>query len=157
MAEDNNINYKRLLESLDYYQENGYKYIDLDWSVDSLISEITKPEYKKDYYLEGGSVLVASAEQSFLQMMFDKTLPNGKYVGMTPCFREEVIDSLHRNYFMKVELINTEYVTEENLQNMINTALLFLQKHIDCEIIQLEDNTYDITSLNGIELGSWYS
>ena len=154
MTEDNNINYKRLLESIDYYQTDGYNYINLDWTVDSLVSKITKPEYKKDFYLDE-NVLVASAEQSFLQMMFDDKLPKGKYVGLTPCFRDETIDELHRNYFMKVELINTEHVTEYDLQMMLNVALVFHQKYIDCKIIQLEDNTYDIVSLNGIELGSY--
>ena len=50
---------------------------------------------------------MASAEQSFLELFLNKKIEYGRYCGITPCFRDETVDYLHNNFFMKVELIDT--------------------------------------------------
>lgn len=156
MDTGNNINWQRLISALTFYKSHGYKYIDLDWSVNSEISEITKPVDKKDFFING-KALVASGEQSFLQMIKDGDLPNGKYCGITPCFRDEhVLDELHQQYFMKVELIDTLQVNNNSLMKILEICKEFFEKYIPVEIIKIDKNSYDIIDCkNKIELGSY--
>lgn len=152
--EEGKINWKRLMSAITYYNACGYKYIDLDWCVDVETSAITKPIYKKDFYVND-KVLVASAEQSFLQMIIDGKLKPGKYCGITPCFRDEKVDDLHGNYFMKVELIDTLHPNKGGLEQMLNCAELFYKDFIKIKTIEIGDELYDIESETGIELGSY--
>jgi hypothetical protein len=152
--EEGKINWKRLMSAIDYNNQFGYKFLDLDWCVDVETSAITKPDYKKDFYIND-KVLVASAEQSFLQMIFDGELESGKYCGITPCFRDEIPDELHLNYFMKVELIDTLNSNKNGLEQMIFCAENFYKKYINIKTIEIGDNLYDIETESGIELGSY--
>lgn len=152
----NNIDYKKLFDSLEYFKNNDFEYIDLDWVVDYYISNITKPIHRKEYFIDD-KVLVASAEQTFLQMMYDQKLKNGRYCGLTPCFRdEECIDYLHSKYFMKVELIDTLNVDEKSLFEIIDLCIINFQKYISCEVLKIDEYSYDIIdSKYKIELGSY--
>jgi len=152
--EEGKINWQRLMSAITYYNANGYKYIDLDWTVDKTTTIITKPLDKKDFFIYD-KALVASGEQSFLQMIKDNKLPIGKYCGITPCFRDEIVDDLHSNYFMKVELIDTLEPNINGLNKMIKCAKLFFEEFIETRTIELADELYDIESLSGIELGSY--
>ena len=73
--------------------------------VNDEISNITKPEDRENFYINDNQVLVASGEQSFMQLIGDSKMDPGKYVTLTPCFRDESVDKLHKQYFMKTELI----------------------------------------------------
>lgn len=150
------INWKRLYEAIDFYDKNGYKYVDLDWCVSEEASNITKPLGKRAFFIDDKE-LVASGEQSFLDMILCDELSYGKYCGITPCFRdEEVLDNIHQKYFMKVELIDTENCNRNGLDNMMNIAMDFYKKHLNVELLKLEDLMYDIIdSKNKIELGSY--
>jgi seryl-tRNA synthetase len=152
--EEGKINWQRLMLAITYYNANGYKYIDLDWTVDKAISDITKPLDKKDFFIND-KVLVASAEQSFLQIIKNNKLKPGKYCGITPCFRDEIVDDLHSNYFMKVELIDTLEPNINGLNKMIKCAKLFFEEFIKTKTIELAEELYDIETLSGIELGSY--
>ena len=88
-------------------------------------------------------------------MIKDNKLPIGKYCGITPCFRDEIVDDLHSNYFMKVELIDTLEPNINGLNKMIKCAKLFFEEFIETRTIELADELYDIESLSGIELGSY--
>lgn len=155
MEKENNIDYFKLIKALDYFKSKGFNYLNLDWIVDENISSMTKPLEKKDYFIDD-KVLVASAEQTFLQMMIDNKLSNGRYVGITPCFRDEKEDYLHNKYFMKVELIDTLNVNYKSLEEIINICLEFFNKYIKSEIIKIDEDNFDIIdSLNKIELGSY--
>lgn len=84
-----------------------YVFVDLPWIVDKEHSDATRPSTSRDFETPYGS-LVASGEQSFLQLYFESRLtPRGMrpgYVGWTPCFRDEPqLDVLHRPAFVKVE------------------------------------------------------
>lgn len=150
------MNYKRLLEAQDYYTEFGYKPIDVPWTVSKLIIDITIPRDNKPAAL-GKDYLVGSAEQSFLQLISKKELKPGKYSALTPCFRDDLEDELHKKYFMKLELINTEINNSENdLFSMLNLSTKFFKRYLDVMSIRTGYKEYDIiTSHNQIELGSY--
>ena len=156
----NNINWQRLMSAITFYNSQGYKYVDLDWTVNENISEITKPLGKRDFFVND-KALVASGEQSFLQMIVDGKLVDGKYCGITPCFRDEYeIDNLHQQYFMKVELIDTlniNHKTRVNAMNkMINSAKEFYSNYLAVQVTEVQDEMYDIEDIkNRIELGSY--
>lgn len=88
-----------------FYQEWGFKPTAVPATIDPDISAVTRPPGRVDLpHL--GRVYPASAEQSFLQMLRDKTLAPGRYQALTPCYRDEpVLDHLHHRIFLKVELI----------------------------------------------------
>ena len=155
MAADN-INWQRLLTALNYYNAMCYKTTDLDWTMDVNISSVTKPVGRKDYFINERA-LVASGEQSFVEMILKNKLVPGCYSGITPCFRDEYeLDELHSNYFMKVELIDTMNPNKKGLDNMINYALKFYSQYLDVRVLETQEEMYDIIDVkNGIELGSY--
>src|SRR5207244_3422525 len=93
-----------LNHSIFYYKSNGFKYIEVPWTVDEDISNMTKPSDRKNFYVND-KVLIASAEQSLMQLIKENKLNYGKYVTLTPCFRDEIVDDIHKQYFMKTELM----------------------------------------------------
>jgi|WetSurMetagenome_2_1015567.scaffolds.fasta_scaffold70102_1 hypothetical protein len=139
-----------------YYQLNGFKKIEAPWTVKKEISDLTKPPQRRDFLLEG-EVLVGSAEQSFLDLYFSNRLQDGRYVSTTPCFRdEEVLDDLHRQYFLKTELIQIGNVNLRSLQEIITIALGFFSQFIPVDVIKLDEESFDIYSKKShIELGSY--
>jgi len=155
MVGENNYWY-RLLSAITYYNSQGYKFINLDWTIDEKTSLITKPFNRKDFFVYD-KVLVASGEQSFLELISNGKLEPGKYCGITPCFRDEnVIDELHQNYFMKVELIDTLNPNKKGLDNMITCAENFYSNYLKTRTLEIQDEMYDILDdKNGIELGSY--
>ncbi|CAH6421515.1 Hypothetical protein KVN_LOCUS328 [uncultured virus] len=147
--------------SIFYFKLNGYKYIDTPWIVNDVISNITKPPTKKNFYIND-KVLVASGEQSFLQLILDGNIKPGKFCTMTPCFRDEEEDDLHKHYFLKTELIdwdyieNDKFINEKLLIETINICKNFFLKYLPVKVKKMEENSYDIIDCtNGIELGSY--
>ena len=153
MVGDNNIDYNKIFNALEYYKSKGFEYIHLDWLVDEKISNITKPDICKNFFVND-TVLVASGEQSFIKLLIENKL-SGRYVGITPCFRDENnIDYTHSEYFLKVELIDTN-VSGNSLKE-INLSLEFFNSYIKSEILLTGVDNYDIIdSNNRIELGSY--
>lgn len=150
-----NIDYKILSDAIEYYQSKGFKYENVSWIVSEYVSNITKPEISKNLPLFDG-VLVASAEQSFLQKIYDDKLQKGSYVALTPCFRDDVVDYLHQQYFMKVELIETLDTTKSRLNDIISICQNFFNQYVNTEIKITGNLTYDIIdSKTKTELGSY--
>lgn len=150
------IDYKIIADSIEHYTQCGYVQIETPWMVSKYIDNITKPSRNRSYQLSiNQKCLVASGEQSFLQLYLDGTIPCGKFQTVTPCFRDEpIIDNLHSEYFIKNELINTTNVNQNQLIKTIDDALSFIKKYIpDVEVIKT-DVGYDIVWDN-IELGSY--
>ena len=157
MADDNNIDYLKLMAALKYYQQLGFQYVNLPWAVSDHFTDLTKPSNMKNFYLND-LALVGSGEQSFLSMLANHQLPQGRYVGITPCFRDEPqVDELHSKYFMKVELIDTLNINFDSLENIIMSAMKFFTPYgIECEIENTGIGSFDIIdSVNRIELGSY--
>jgi len=163
----NTINYKNITDSQDLYSKLGYQNIEIPWYVTKPIMEITRPDGvdKNDYYLEkNNKVLVASGEQSFLYLMVKGLLPEGYYQGVTPCFRFEEIDALHRKTFIKNELIYASYDIknglETELDKIINDAKTFfdlkLKDNVDIVEVTQSNSIINFDLMyNGHELGSY--
>lgn len=148
------INYTLIAKAVEYYKNMGYEYIDVPWVVDEATSQITKPAGLKDFPFKD-KVLVASGEQSFLQFMVEKRLMPGRYLCVTPCFRDEAkLSNITKEYFLKVELIDTQGHGDFALWTMIWKCLDFYRLlGLEVETIETEQG-YDIIS-HGIELGSY--
>lgn len=169
----NTINYRNIADSIDFYKKRGYSYIETPWYVTKEVMDATKPSFVKegdDYYIpKNDKYLVASAEQSFLYLIFKGQLLPGFYQSVTPCYRFEPINSIHRKVFMKNELI---YVAEKDdkekldgfldwhLEMMIDAAKKFFEKVIEDKVTlkeipqQNSIKNFDLM-YNGIELGSY--
>lgn len=159
------INYDILNQSIQFYSKFGYQRIESPWLVSEAIDNITKPENKRHFQLKhNDKCLVASGEQSFLYLFLKGYLPKGKYQTITPCFRDDKVDNLHLNHFMKNELINTLEVSTQSLNSIIDNAFNFFAKVIEANglstetLYQMEPN-YDDGSIDikyaGYELGSY--
>jgi hypothetical protein len=148
------IDLDRIVSAEHYYAELGFKRTDVPWIVKQEAYHITKPSQAFRDFATLDGFLVASGEQSFLQLLLDGNEIK-KAQCTTPCFRDENHDELHHLYFMKTELINTE-VCDKNLMDMIEAAYWYFRKQLAVKIIKLDDETYDIVdSRFGIELGSY--
>jgi len=166
----NTISYRNIADSIDFYEKRGYSYIETPWYVTKEVMDATKPSFIKegdDYYIpKNDKYLVASAEQSFLYLIFKGQLLPGRYQSVTPCYRFEPIDSIHRKVFMKNELIfvaqedDTEGYLREQLQLTIEMAQLFFSKTIG-EYPEIKEVYQEKSIVNfdlmfkDIELGSY--
>ncbi len=154
------IDWNILNQALYYYQLNGYKYIDTPWIIKPEINAITLPQEKLKVKLKFEiSKTVGSGEQSFIQLIMDKNLPPGKYVTLTPCFRDEKkYDNLHHPCFAKVELLIIPSL-EDNLikhrNSMLTTAQRFFNQYLNNIVVNGYDE-YDGIDWNANELDLLY-
>lgn len=151
------INYDFLHKAEEFYKLNDFKLIEVPWLVNSEINEITKPKESKPFtVVELNKQLVASAEQSFLQLVYDNKLTSGKFQATSPCFRDEVVTNKNRQYFMKNELIILN-PNENDLKNTIHICFKFFKTIVpnlnNLTIVETEIG-YDI-EYNNIEIGSY--
>jgi hypothetical protein len=161
--ENQKINWELIGKAISHYTENNYSYLEVPWLVDNEDIRVT---YNGDvnYFENDSRILVGSAEQSFVHLIKNGTMPFGKHVACTPCFRKEkILDEIHKEYFVKVELINfvepsmhNRYHLEELMSECIYDAYNFFIKHISkctIKVLQIETD-YDIL-INDIEVGSY--
>lgn len=153
------IDYKKIADSVDYFEKLKYKRIEAPWWVSEEIINLTKPKNANPiYYIpENKKCLVASGEQSFMYMGSKGRLPKGKYLTVTPCFRNEPIGILSKKCFIKTELINNEKVSKGELDNMVNNAFSFFKSQVPdakhLKIVETKEG-FDINYFN-IEIGSY--
>ena len=153
----NTIDYRNIADALEFYQGCGYTYVEVPWYVTREIMDITRPKYvpeDMDYYIpKNDKCLVASAEQSFLYLIVKGILQPGKYVGVTPCYRFEPINQLHRKVFMKVELIEfggVNDIVRKNMDDMVFDAMSFFADKLNGTITKVEKTPEN--SLVGLDL-----
>lgn len=140
-----------LLEAMQYYKKLGYTPLSCPMLVDRDIIDITLPEGKVARECNG-KYYVGSAEQSFYQMIKDGFRPEGKYMLITPCERDEVEDEYHFGIFLKVELVSNKV----SYQSILEDALSFYRhKRFDVKVVR-EGLGKDIL-IGGIEVGSFGS
>lgn len=161
MVEEPNINWKLLSLAVEFYTSKGFEYKEVPWIVPRPITEITNPNCGALYSVTQGD-LVGSAEQSFLHLQNTNSLQHTNshskgFCAVTPCFREEKdISLIRRNYFMKVELMQTFDVGRDSLIHTIYTCLAFFRscggKELD--IVPTEGGSFDI-EYKGVEIGSY--
>lgn len=160
------INYSLISKAIKSYKKLGYQYIEVPWMVPKHVIDITLPPKRQAYkavsssvYADDDSYLVGSAEQSFLSLIIDKKLKDGKYVAASPCFRDEIEDKYHFKTFFKVELIHycsQGLLSRIDLNDVILDAKEVLEQFTDKKVkfVHLEDNTYDL-QIEGVEVGSY--
>lgn len=167
------IQYNRLLKAVTFYQERGYGYRDVPWAVKTRAMAVTKPAHlpmdEVPHYK--GGYIVASAEQSFIELQQDQIdrlsegcRDQGRFTTITPCFRnEKLYTDLHRPYFMKVELIDWGHTSSAYLHEMVGLAEKFFSEYLTIDIVENNEPdplfngpAFDIVSRRGrIELGSY--
>lgn len=145
------INWCLLGEALTFYIERGFTHIDVPWIVSREVSAITCPPGRGDVEF-GDGALLASGEQGFLQLRFEGSLQPGRYVTLTPCFRdEERLCDETRPYFAKVELIDT--LCGDDVVGISDCALEFIVRHCPARFVETVEGV-DIFA-NDVELGSF--
>ena len=151
------IDYHLISKCIKKYEDLGYKYIDVPWFTTEKIVNITLPPGKKAFHING-DYLVGSAEQSFLHLIINHDLKNGKYVAATPCFRDDEIDEYHQKCFFKIELINysNSYRFDNfDLMNIISDAQTTLSSLTSKTIESLKTNSGVDLTINNVEIGSY--
>ena len=149
------INYQLLQNSIEYYNKLGFVRIETPWMVSEYVDNLTKPNHIISSQLKhNNECLVASGEQSFLELYLKNYLPKGKFQTITPCFRIEEIDFLHSKNFMKNELIITDNPTDKELNILVENCLIFFQKELPKSYVKKTDIGFDI-EINNYELGSY--
>ena len=171
------IDWSLLARAVVFYQEQGFKYVELPWAVSRESVAITCPRPEFTAEVDGLGSLVGSAEQAFLHMDLAGKLGKGRFCALTPCFRlGDYEDDLHHPYFMKVELYanNAEGISimmgeDEvappearammSLLHMMSIVGQFNKAELGPEEIEnvhgvQTSEGYDI-ELNGIEIGSY--
>lgn len=137
------IDYRKLDESQNTYAKKGYRLIEVPWMVPLDPRMATSPGGRIDALIQSpfrdGNYLVASGEQGFLHLMSSGLLPPGAYQSVTPCFRDEQVDFLHRKTFMKNELIKTDEVSRKALDGMVEDALAFFSMYLPRELLIVKE------------------
>lgn len=147
------INYEIIASALEFYQEQGFKYIDVPWAVDQKYLDATRPPQAEVYTIPDGC-LVGSGEQGYIAMDGENILPPGRYVCATPCWRDDIRgDGLHFGRFFKVELIDCIPRTD-TWDSVLEPALEFLGSYLPVQLDYTKDGV-DIVTQDGVELGSY--
>lgn len=145
-----------ILEAIEHYTTLGYTLIDVPQCVDFDVSQHTKPEGVPELFHQGMKVYVASAEQSFIQLHKEGKLSDGKYMALTPCYRNEnILDDTHYTVFLKLELI---VVGKAESYKVMHDCLGFFKPRTQQEsyFICTDEgiDTYDIIC-EDVEVGSY--
>jgi len=164
------MRYDIISAAIDGYMERDYKYIDTPWLVDEYIAKATIDDpnvepFRLDPKIERGHI-VGSAEQGFLQLMYDNKLSAGKYVSAGPCFRNEpVLDAHHQRTFFKVELcdylgVSSDLKSHEILDLVYKVAqsatLVLSDLAPRCDLVAQSTDKFSIDLMvNGVEVGSY--
>ncbi len=168
MSDPTEIRWDLVAAARSWYSRWGYRYVEAPWIVTQKAIKVTLPPGRCGYSLGhpeySPGFLVGSAEQAFLQMMFDGQLPAGKYFAAGPCFRDEdKVDDLHSRSFFKVELIHViedkqtfEDVDDDSVYDLMSTCKRFFEDRCGqlTSVVPTGHMMYDI-ELGGVEIGSY--
>jgi len=155
------IDWTLIGQAVEHYQGLGFEYIDTPWMVDEAVACSTCPPHGHlDVVSTNGKVLVASAEQGFLQLDSEGKLDGVNYVSAGPCFRitdgMNNYDGRHHATFMKVELYvrcNGLLQASHAAKTMAHSASRFMGN--GAEVVRLDQkHSWDV-EINGIEVGSY--
>lgn len=156
------INYKFLHEGQEYYEKQGFKYVETPWTVPHEIAQLTyamKKDNNPFYLKHKDKTLVASGEQGFLSLYNKGFLPKGKFQTISPCFRNETFDEIHTKYFMKNELIITEIEdVDYQLNQIVKLASAFFASKVPFPSLLGKVKTGDFSidiEYDGVEIGSY--
>lgn len=148
------IDYKKIYEAIEYYKSKGFKNIEVPWETSKKYRDVTF-EGKDFNPIEEDRYLVGSAEQSFIMLDSMGFLNKGAYVSCSPCFRGGELNEYHQEYFLKVELFDSNDTSVERLLYILKLAEDFFNRYIPVKILKTGDYEYDINTITGIEIGSY--
>jgi hypothetical protein len=136
-----------------YFLLRGYTPLSAPMLVDEDIVSLTLPDGNKPkQHLD--KFYVGSAEQSFYQLMKDGFEPDGSYMMITPCQRDETPDESHLEIFLKLELVSTVKSTV-CIAKDAHDLYEFLGE--DVEMVKGDTPLgYDL-EIGGVEVGSYGS
>lgn len=140
-----------------HYASRGWRQVEVPWLVPPEVVAITCPRCERVMSVPGHGDLVGSAEQSFLHLDGSGRLGRGRFLAVTPCFRDEpVVDRLHLRAFLKVELYRNDRGDGAALQEAIADAVALLRTLVPRHFLGIErtDEGFDLT-VGGIEVGSY--
>lgn len=111
-------------------------------------------------YGAGTDTVVASAEQSFIQLDKDGELVPGSWMALTPCYRDEpVLDEVHLPVFLKLELIRlseeSNFYSKPDALWLANEMRRFFSEFygMNTSVLETPDG-YDVM-YDDLELGSF--
>lgn len=157
------VDLKLITDAAFWWSSRGFRETAVPAMVCKEVMDHTSPPGAIDLRLEGfdRDCVVASAEQSFLQLELDGELSYGDWMALTPCYRYETNhDEIHLPVFLKLELFS---LPEEKDEKEMQTAALRLAT-------KFQDMFFDIRGIpteikettegwdayyRGIELGSF--
>lgn len=150
------IDYGLIDQAVRFYKDRGYVQFDVPWTIGKEAYYATKPPEVMDLHVVGwDAYLTASGEQSFIEMMLNGRQLK-KAVCVTPCFRDDRTDDIHRKYFTKVELIKADEVSMAHLINMVHDAMAFFEQFVTVKVLEIGPQSFDlICKKSRIELGSY--
>lgn len=157
------INLAILFEASHFWEMKGFEKTTVPLYVDEDVMEKTCPPDVRDGRIKhtDGKSVVASAEQSFLQMDKEGELPIGKLQALTPCYRDEAkLDDIHKNVFLKLELYNPTKDKKTGERESLELArdMTHLLHHLGLPfehmVIVSESGGFDV-KYKGVELGSY--
>ena len=156
----NIVDYKLLSKAIKFFSHKGYTQVETPWRVSEESINLTfksSESFKSD-----DKFLVGSAEQGFLEMISDGILEYGRYMSVSPCFRNENEDYYHQQEFIKLELIDIILVKNMFALNLMrDNVLKFITKHLKVKsssivVVSTNDDSTDFDILiDGIEYGSY--
>jgi hypothetical protein len=157
------MNINILNKAVKYY--NVFKFIEINvpYIVDEAISNRTKPKDRQNIFhyfheqnyseVDPNRVYVASAEQSFIQLYKEGKLQIGRWMGLSPCLRDEpILDDLHYKMFLKLELI---YIGSDDVNFMVEMARSFFIEHLNLKVEKIKTKEGVDLFYKNIELGSY--
>lgn len=159
------IDYALLAKALAFYENAGFVQTEVAWTVPFDISRLTTPADTPDWFVhyqdQDKYELVGSAEQGFLWQSSLGSLPDGRFMAISPCFRVEHYDETHQPWFLKLELI--VHCQKGEIDNALGQAQELAQL-----VSAFFQNTYNETpdavptgpqsldlELGGMEIGSY--
>ena len=155
----NIVDYKLLSKAIKFFSHKGYTQVETPWRVSEESINLTfksSESFKSD-----DKFLVGSAEQGFLEMISDGILEYGRYMSVSPCFRNEKEDYYHQQEFIKLELIDIILVKNMFALNLMrDNVLKFITKHLKVKSSSIavvttnDDSTYGFDSVSAIPTDS---
>lgn len=155
------VNWCHIADAVEFYERHGFVYVETPWRVHDDVVTATKPPEAVPFRCRFDDatrpdVLVGSAEQGLLSIA-TQLRPNGLYVSVSPCFRDNEVDELHFSDFVKVELMVWEpKILMLSVYKLLNQAEALAQANdLDVECIETDGNgSFDLMA-GGIEIGSY--
>ncbi len=146
------IDWSLLARAKDFYAGLGYRYVETPWiaPVEACKATFHSPRFNVD-----NGCLVGSGEQGLLWLAHMGVVTAGKWMTITPCFRDEPKeDRYHQKQFMKLELMDFGQLTEaEDVARDANDCFTLLRPGKVFEVVPTPEGL-DICRA-GIELGSY--